>query len=136
MSFHAILVELLEVLGAEVLVRLPAFEQFPADAQLAVGDRHGGPFDAASGGDPAVLGGEVTVLLAAGRPGALVERGLEPAVALSQPAAASLAGALVVAGAEAGPRGQVRAGGEAGHVGPDLRQHVLGGAAVDAGDLI
>jgi len=41
-----------------------------------------------------------------------------------------------LAGAEAGPGGEMAGAGEAAHVGSDLGQQHLGGAAVDAGDAV
>src|SRR2546427_374859 len=47
---------------------------------------------------------------------------------------AAFAGGAVVAGALAGPAGEVAIGGEAAHVGADLGDHRFGGASLHAGD--
>src|SRR5205807_6041842 len=57
-----------------------------------------------------------------------------PISALAGAAAAAPAGALVVAGAQPGPGGQVPGGREAAHVDPDLGHDRLGGPLADAGD--
>src|SRR5215213_320269 len=83
---------------------------------------------------PLELRPEIAVLLAAGGPGALHQGGLQPGRALAQPVGPPLAGALVVARAEAGPGEQVAGGGEAAHVGADLGDDGPGGGVADAGD--
>ena len=47
-----------------------------------------------------------------------------------------LAAGLALAGAHPAPRGEVRVGREAAHVGADLGEQHLGGALVDAGDRV
>src|SRR6267154_757831 len=64
----------LEVVGAKVLVVLRFHEQMITGHQQAVGNRHVGAFDAAAGGQPLVLGAEVTAAGAAGAPRPLAER--------------------------------------------------------------
>src|SRR4029453_9357109 len=58
----------------------------------------------------------------------------QPAVALGGPARATLAPGHVVAGAAAGPGGQVPGGGEHRHVDADLGNDGLGGPLADPGD--
>src|SRR5690348_15464408 len=66
------------------------------------------------------LGSVVAVLLAFGCPGALHQHGLEPGRPLAQARGLALAGAFVVAGAQARPGDEVAGGREAAHVGTDL----------------
>src|SRR5215211_5147348 len=80
------------------------------------------------------LGLEVALLLAAGGPRALDQRGLEPRRPLTQTGGAALACALVVARHQAGPGQQMAGGGEAAHVGADLGSNDLGGQRANAGN--
>ncbi|HEX2319395.1 MAG TPA: hypothetical protein VHJ18_10480 [Streptosporangiaceae bacterium] len=83
--------------------------------------------------DPAIARGEGTGSGAdAGGERGLDQGGAEPAVAMASPAGAMLAGALVVAGAEAGPAGGVLGRGEDVHVRAELGDEDLGGPLVDA----
>src|ERR1700733_7266761 len=97
---------------------------------------HGRPFEAAAFAQPMVLGAEITALGPRGSPGGLVQSALEPSVSFGHMTRPPLAGRLVVARTDPGPTGQVSGAGEAGHVGAYLRQHVLGGAAVQARNLV
>lgn len=54
-------VTLIEPVGPEILVGGPVTEQVVEGDEDRVADRHGGPPGTPSGGDPAVLGGEVRV---------------------------------------------------------------------------
>src|ERR1700751_1146469 len=65
---------------------------------------------------------EVAAFLAPGGPSTLDQQGLEPRVALAQPGGTALAGTLIVAWTQPGPRQEMSCGREAGHVGADFRQ--------------
>ena len=78
-------------------------------------------------GEPTVLGLRIAVLGTGGAPGSLRQGSPEPAVAPCGLSALSLSSALVVAWADAGPRGEVGVGGKARHVHPDLGYQYFGG---------
>src|SRR5215469_5095367 len=80
------------------------------------------------------LGLQIAVLLVGGCPGALHQGGLEPRCALAKPGGASLAGALVVAGAQSCPRDQMTGGWEPAHIGANFGYDDLSGQVTDAGD--
>src|SRR5215217_3156444 len=112
----------LEVVAAEVVVGLAGGEHVP------VGDEHG-VFDGAERAavpevwpEAPVLGGEIAVAGADGGQGGLFERDREPLGAVAGVPGAAFAGGLVVAGAAAGPGGEVPRGGKDAHVGGDLRR--------------
>ena len=101
--------------------------------RIDVGDGTDGLPGAAPAAKPLELGVEVAVLLAHGRPGGLDEGGLQPGCALLQASGAALAGALVLAGAEAGPGDQVTGGGKAAHVEADLGEELASEVVVEFG---
>jgi hypothetical protein len=67
-------------------------------------------FWSTSAGETVVLSVEVATFLALGGPSTLDQQGLEPPVAFSQPGGSALAGTLVVARAQPGPRQEVSRG--------------------------
>src|SRR3712207_9462317 len=98
----------------------------PGGGQDGRGDGADRLLRAASGTQALELGLQVAALLARCRPGALHEGGLQPGSAVAQAGGAPLARALVVAGAETGPKDQVAAIGRAACRG---RGENLGGGA-------
>src|SRR3954467_2084312 len=91
----------------------------PADDQDGVGDGDGGLLLPDPPGQPPELGGEVGVGGACGGPGALGEDVEQPDVAVGGFARAAFPAGDVVTRGDSGLRGEVRGGGEAGHVGAD-----------------
>src|SRR3954453_14337616 len=92
----------------------------PADDQDGGGDGDGGLLLPDPPGQLPELGREVGVAGAGGGPGALDEDVEQPHIALGGLARAAFTAGDVVARGDPGPRGQVRRGGEPGHVGADL----------------
>src|SRR5262249_56352283 len=84
--------------------------------------------------DAMVLGAEVAVLLLDRRPSTLHKGGLEPAGALANAIGAPLAGALIAARADAGPRDEMGIGGKAAHVDADLGDDDPCAQGLDAGN--
>src|SRR6266487_91078 len=115
----AVAIALGEVVAAQILVVALVGEQMPGDDQDRVADRDRGALFAEAAGQPPELGRQVGVAGVAGGPGALDEDLAEPAVAFGGPARVALASADVVAGAQAGPGGQVPGGWEHAHVDAD-----------------
>src|SRR5215813_5356051 len=118
-----------EVAGSEFVVGLSGGQDVPADDDQGVGDHDDG-FLLGSGTAvaapfhdvPVVEGFEVAVV-ADGRPGGLDQDRLEVLVAGAAAAGMAPAGGFVVAGAQAGPGGEMGGVGEVlGDVGPDLGQ--------------
>src|SRR5262249_38696810 len=70
--------------------------------------------------DAMVLGAEIAVVLFDRRPGTLHKGGLEPARTLANAIGAALAGALIAARADRGPRDEMGIGWEAAHIDADL----------------
>lgn len=98
--------------------------------------RHGedGPLRPAPGGDAPILRAQVRLFGPRRRLRGGDEGRAQPGVALARPPGALPPGALVVAGGETGPRGEVVRGRELGHVGADLRHQQLRRTTPDAGD--
>src|SRR5215469_17846694 len=65
---------------------------------------------------------EVAAFFACGRLGTLDQQGLEPGGTFSQTGGTALAGTLIVAWTQPGPRQQMSRGGEPAHVATDLRE--------------
>src|SRR5712691_9418613 len=105
-----------EVVGAEVVVRHPAFEHVPEghDHRMLYADN--GFFGATSPFEPVVERPVVAFLRADGCPGDLLQGRAQPRRALTGGGRLPLPGALMVAGAQSRPRGEVRRRGERGHV--------------------
>lgn len=110
-------------------------EQVPDDDQDGTGDRDQG-FEFATAFDDAPVTLAEEGLGARGRGGGLAERTLQIGVALTGATAAGDGPGLDGARAQLGPRHQVRGGGEAGHVQPDLGDDHLRVEFADAGDLV
>ena len=89
-------------------------------SQHGGGDRDDGLLGAAAGFEPVEEGVVVAGLDAHRRPGGLHQERLEPGGAVAQLRRATLARALVVAGAEPGPGDEMSGGWEAAHVKADL----------------
>src|SRR6266540_4404356 len=123
-----------EVVAAGFAVELTGCEHVPAGAEDRVLDGAGRAAVAAAGSQPLVLGGEVDVAAAGRCQRRLGQRGVEPLGAVPGFAGAAFAGRAIIAWALAGPAGEVPLGGEAAHVGADLRDDHLGCALLDAGD--
>src|SRR6266508_5089056 len=123
-----------EVVAAGLTVQLAGCEHVPAGAEDRVFDGAERAPVSAAGPQPLVLGGQVDVLAAGGGHGGLGERGVEPFGAVAGLAGAAFAGGAVVAGALAGPAGEVALAWELAHVGADLGQDRLGGTPLDAGE--
>src|SRR5439155_18473042 len=117
--------------GPEVLVECAVFEHVIGRRE----DRGGNGADRflrpASSAQPYDLRVEVGGLGARSSPSALDEHGLQPRGTHAQAGRAALAGAFVVARAQAGPGAQMRGGGKPAHVGADLRQDDLGAEFAD-----
>src|ERR1700746_2234098 len=110
--FLLVLVAPLEVIGAEVLIRLSLLEHVVDGGEDRGGDGHDRLLRTAPRLDVVELGAQVSVLLPHRRPGALHQRSLEPGRTLTQASGAALAGALIVAWADAGPGDEVAVGRE------------------------
>src|ERR1700691_1178790 len=126
--------EVLEVVAAEFAVGLAGAEHVPVGGQDGVFDGAERAAVPDPGAKPLVLGLEVAAFHAGSGERGFFERDPEPFGAFAGPSGAALAGGTVVAGTLSCPRGEVPGGGEHGHVGPDLSDHYLGGAAGDAGE--
>ena len=124
----------LEVVAAEVAVELAGGEHVPAGADDRVLDGAERFLVAAPGLEAGVLRGEVGVFAADRGERGFLERPVEPLRSLAGLPGAALAGGLVVAGALAGPGGEVLGGREDAHVGADLGDDHLGCAPLNAGD--
>src|SRR5919109_907235 len=98
-----------------------------------MGNRSDCAFPAASRRQPAVLGSKIFVLGFGCGLGRLGEGSFYPGVASAGASALPLARALVVARTYLGPRGQMRRSRESTHVGPGLRQYLLGTATAHPG---
>src|SRR6267378_6275390 len=116
-----------EVIGAEVAIFNAVFKHVPDGGEHRGGDGEDGFLGAATSPQAQELGLQVGVFDTYRGPGGRDERGLEPRGAFAGTRGAAFAGAFVVPGAHRGPGEQVRGGGEARHVGADLRQYHLGG---------
>src|SRR3954454_8093073 len=123
-----------EVVRAQVAVGGSLGQDVPDDHNEGVG---GGGLLTALAAEAAVEAAELRAHVGTGPtggPGALGEQRAEFLAALAGPTRAVLAGGFVVARAQSGPRGQVRRGGESGHVDADLGDDDLSGALTDPGD--
>ena len=89
------------MVGAEVLVEGAVAEHVVGGGQDRGGDGTDGLLGATSVAQALELGLQIAGLFASPGPGALHQGGLEPGRALAQPGAASLAGAFIVARAQA-----------------------------------
>src|SRR5215831_15540852 len=123
-----------EVIGAEIAVKLTADQHVVDDGQDRGGERADGLFGATAGAQTVELRLGVAGFLAGRGPGALDQRGLEPRRALAHAGGPPLAGALVVPGAQAGPGDQVPRGREAAHVASDLGEDDAGAQVADPGN--
>src|SRR5262249_11467034 len=133
---EAIRVEAIEVAAAQLAIRLAVAEHVVGDHKDAVGDGDDGLLVAAPLDEAPVLRREVAVARADGASGALDERRAQRPVGEASAAAQALAGALVVARAEAGPRGRMTRGREARHVAAEFGRDDLGRPARDAGNRV
>src|SRR3954453_13263385 len=107
----------LEEVAAEVVVGLAGGELVPVGDQHRVFDGAERAAVAEAWLEALVLRGQVGVLGADRGQGGLFERDREPFGAVAGASGAAFAGGLVVAGAAAGPRGEVARGREHAHVG-------------------
>src|SRR5215207_3606990 len=106
----------------------------PHDAQDGVCDGGDGFLMAAAGSQTLVLACEIGVLGAGGCMGGFDQPCPEPHIALASSAALTLASALVVARADAGPRRQVPGAGKAVNVRADLGEQNLCRTPTDTSD--
>src|SRR5262249_58123669 len=114
------------VVGSEVLVAGAGVgQQGVEDLQLGVAGGDAGLVLAAFA-DQAPVPGAFPGLGFAGGDGGLAEDGAEVPVAVLVPGAAGLLAGLIVQRGAPGPRGQVAAGGEPGHVHAGLGDHLPG----------
>src|SRR2546428_10322030 len=123
-----------EVVAAGFAVELAGCEHVPAAGDDRVLDGAERAPVAATGTEPLILRGEVDVVGAAGGHRRFGQGAVEPLRAVPGFAGASFAGGAVVAGALAGPAGEVAGGREAAHVGAGFGDDHLGGAPLPAGD--
>ena len=112
----------IEVVGPEVVVFGAVFEDVVDRREDRGGDGTNCFLRSAPGLQPEELGFVIAVLLPLGRPGALDKHRLQPGRPLAQARRFPLAGALVLAGAEASPGDEVPGGREPAHVATDFRQ--------------
>src|SRR6266496_3666330 len=110
-------------------------EQVPDDGEDGVADGDQGAFLAAAPDDPLVAGGQEGPGPGGGD-GGLAEGATEPGVALAGGGGFAAPGRLAGPRRELGPGHQVAWGREAGHVGADLGDEVLGGDHADPRDVI
>src|SRR5918992_2542989 len=135
-ALEGVAAEAFEVVGAEVPVLRPGGQQVVDDRQQAVGDRDRRLLLAEAAGQPAVLGRRVAAARAGGGQGAFDQGRPQVRIALARPAAEALPGALVVAGAQAGPGGAVARGREVAEVRAQLGRDDLGRPPADARDRV
>src|SRR5438093_12851173 len=107
MAGEALGVELVEVRRTEVLVGNVVREDMPHGHQGAMCHRHRGLLGAAAAGHPGVETRQVGIAGAGGGPSRLNQGAAKPLVALTCLPRPAFASSLVVAGAEAGPGGEV-----------------------------
>jgi hypothetical protein len=126
------MVQAIEVVGAEVLVRDGIAQNVVGRDEETV--RHGDDRFRVTAPlrEVAVLGGVIGAALAGGRPRRFNERRAQPAVALAGLARVALPRTLIVPRAEAGPGRGIVAARELPHVGPELGEDLLGGPPADA----
>src|SRR5207248_503641 len=123
-----------EVVGTELLVGDAVAKDVVSGDQDGVAGGTRGLGGSASALDPGVLSGQVRAPAPGRRLGRLGQTLAEPLGAGPALAGLALARGLVVAGAHAGPGGQVSGRGELGHVHPDLGDDHLGGPPVHPGN--
>src|SRR5215468_11136385 len=131
---EAVRVEAIEVVAAQLAIRLAVAEHVIRDHEDAVGDRDDSLLVAAPPDEPAVLRREVTVPCADGAAGALDERRAQRPVREAGAAAQPLPGTLVVAGAEAGPRRRMAGGTQDRHPAPPARSSRAGPCAASVAE--
>src|SRR5215831_10619019 len=133
---EALRVQAVEVVAAQLAVRLTVPQDVVGDDQDAVGHGDNGLLVPAALDEPPVLRREVAVACADGAPGALDERRAQRPVGDAGAAAQALPGTLVIARAKAGPGRRMARGGKATHVVAELGDNGLGRAARDAGNRV
>src|SRR3974390_1946025 len=97
-----------------------------------MGNRDDGALPAPASGEFLKLGREISVLRACRGPSRLTRHTTQPWTAFADLAADPLARTLVVSGAEAGPTGQMRCGGERAAIDSHLSDETPGGHAIHA----
>src|ERR1700724_1525947 len=117
--------------GPAVLVECAVFEHMIGRREDGGGNGPDRFLRPASSAQPHELRVEVGGLSACRGPSALDEYGLQPRGTGAQAGRAALAGAFVVARAQAGPGAQMRGRGKPAHVGADLRPDNLGAQFAD-----
>src|SRR5260221_10346590 len=110
----------IEEIGAEILIHRARLEHVVDGGEDGGGDCDNGLLGTPPGFNAVVQGLQVATFLFDCRPGALHHRGLEPGSALAQAIGSTLAGTLVVARTDAGPRDEMWGRKESAHVDPDL----------------
>lgn len=98
---------LVEVLMAQITVRLAVCKHMIGGHKDGVSSGHDGSFLASAGGQAMIPSIEITVFGASGRPGGLIQGGKQPAIAPPGATRVALASGLVVARCDARPTGQV-----------------------------
>src|SRR5262249_6422581 len=131
---EAVRVEAIEVVAAQLAIRLAVAEHVIRDDEDAVGDRDEGLLVAAALDEAPVLRREVAVAGADGAAGALDERRAQRPVGEAGAAAQPLPGTLVVAGAEAGPRRRMAGGTQDRHPAPPARSSRAGPCAASVAE--
>src|SRR5579875_2926558 len=124
---RGLLAPLVEVGGSQIGVDGPVLlEEVIGDHQDGVGHRHHRPFRPSARLESMELGGQIGVLGPSRRPARFHQRLPQVRIALAGGGTAPLAGALVAAGTQLGPTGQMAITREATHVHPDGRDDLLG----------
>src|SRR5512147_218499 len=107
------------MVGPEILVGGAIFQHVIDRGEDRRRHRAGGLLRTAAALETIKLRLKVAAVLAPGGPGALDQQRLQPWGALAQARGPALAGTLVVARTEPGPRHEVSGGWKAAHVAPD-----------------
>src|SRR5439155_19585041 len=133
MVLQSVLVDLVEVRGSEVLVVSLLGEHVPDGLEHRVRNGDDRPFWAAPGLQSAKEGAVVAALGSGRGPRCFDEGRFQPVAALADMTVAVFSTAFVVAGADAGPRGQVGGTWKARHVVPNLGEQSLCCSLPDSG---
>src|SRR5262249_52203562 len=123
-----------EVIRAEVTVGNPFTQNVISGHEDAVAHRDRRFFLTTPPAQARILSAEIGTPGAAGSPAAFHEQRLEPPIALAGLACLALASALIVPGADASPRGQMRRRRKPTHVDADFCNYRLRSLAADAGN--
>src|SRR5262245_35427731 len=125
-----------EVVAAQIAVGYSVPQNVPRGDQDGVAHGHDRLPVAPAARHAMILGRQVAIPRPHGASGTLNQRGAEPAVALARAAGLALAGTLVMAGTDAGPRGGLARRGKAAHVIAQFGHDLLGTAPPHAGNRV